>query len=113
MNFRYWFVIFVSAAAFVPTARAHDWHRHDDSRFASAPFISPYASGPKAGAVRLLASAKDYSAQGSDAGGSPSSFAPPTLGAANLFAQAFLKFNPAVRFWWDSTNFYVESDGTP
>ncbi len=108
--------LFFVAVGAVWSAGAHDWHRQDDPQFANLPFISPYASGPKAGAVKLLASAKYFST--SDAGAvsassPPTSFAPATLGAANLFAQTFLKFNPAVRFWWDTNNFYVESDGTP
>ncbi|MSU19778.1 MAG: YHYH protein [Pedosphaera sp.] len=99
-------------------AAAHEWQRHDDPQLASAPFLSPYATGPKPGAVKLLASAKGFPAAGSDVGAKASlslapSFAPITLGAANLYAQTFLKFNPSVRFWWDTTSFHVESDSIP
>ncbi|HEY6169469.1 MAG TPA: sulfatase-like hydrolase/transferase, partial [Verrucomicrobiae bacterium] len=113
MNLRCWLSIYLGAAmAGVLPAVAHDWHRHDDPQFANAPLISPYTAGPKAGAVKLLASAQSYSASAPDVGGS-SSFAPASLSAANPFAQTYLKFNPSVRFWWNSTNFYVESDGFP
>ncbi len=30
-----------------------------------------------------------------------------------LQARVFVKFSPSVRFWWDATEFHLESDGFP
>lgn len=37
----------------------------------------------------------------------------PPNGNGSLMSNSFAPFRPRVRFYWDSTNFYVESDGYP
>ncbi len=117
VNSRYWTIsLFAATIINALPVFAHDWHRHDDPQFANLPYLSPFAAGPKAGAIKLVASTKGDTTTDPNwtpAASPTTSFAPATLGAATLFAQTFVKFNPAVRFWWDSTNFYVEGDGTP
>lgn len=66
---------------------AHDWHRHDE------------VPAPPAAKIRLRTL--------------PKSSNPQTSTQADLKARTFVRFQPALRFWWDSAEFHVGSDGMP
>lgn len=88
------------------TARAHDWHRHEDSQFAH--FQSPTPAEAAIVAEGNLA-LQD---------GAPALFQPARLtgtapDSVRVFAEVFARFKPKVRFRWDANFFYVEGDGIP
>ena len=66
---------------------AHDWHRHDE------------VPAPPAAKIRLRTL--------------PKSANPQTSTQADLKARTFVRFQTALRFWWDSAEFHVGSDGMP
>ena len=46
-------------------------------------------------------------------GGSPTTMAAAPAGNGALMAASFGAFKPRVRFYWDATTFYEESDNVP
>ncbi len=93
------------AIALIMAARSalgHDWHRHEDPQFAK---LSPLT------AAELAIIAEENLAVQQAAMFSPASATSCANGA--LMAASFAAFKPKVRFYWDDTFFYEESDNMP
>ena len=80
---------------------AHDWHRHEDLQFANLQPLTLAEAELIADEKLAIQEAAAAPVLFQPAGGP--AFATVTLSAANLYAQTFLKLNPSVRFWWDTT----------
>jgi hypothetical protein len=78
------------------SAAAHDWHPHEDPLFANA---------------GIAGAAEDSNP--SQMSMTPKVAASAAVDSIRPLAEAFSRFKPKVRFFWDANFFYVESDGIP
>ena len=84
------------------TVVAHEWHRHEDVQFAN---LQPLNE------AELAMIAEETAAPPAAAFFTPAAGTP--CDNAALMAASFGAFKPKVRFYWDATQFYAESDNFP
>ncbi len=103
---------------------AHDLGQHHDSPDGSAGVAGPswFASAPKPAQSVAAASAHGRAVSSRSLFPGLALFSPATLltssasapvGNGALMAASFAPFKPLVRYYWDNTTFYEESDGFP
>ena len=81
----------------------HDWHRHEETPVPAA-----------AAKIRLRTLPKATNGPGVAAAGSTAIPVSAEASArADLMARTFVRFQPALRFWWNADEFRIGSDGMP
>src|SRR5687768_10815406 len=90
----------LSVLLFSVGLHAHEWHSHKEPAFGYLP--ADQAKSSNAASERR--SVNGFTSVTSTATASP---------AVQRFAATFSPFKPAVRYRWDATYFYVESEGMP